>query len=74
MELIDNAPDDAFAGQDAVLRFQIGIGHGFQLIEILDGRNVRILFLDFQKHLSAIDGLFFERGNKRHCKHEEENN
>src|SRR3977135_2280514 len=42
MELVNYAPRQAFAVQDAVLRPKVGVGHGLELIEFLDGRNVRI--------------------------------
>ena len=72
MELVNYVPCQAFAGQDAVLRPQVGVGYGVKFVEFLDGRNVRILFLNFQQDLSAVDGLLFESGDKNGGKQNQE--
>ena len=74
MKLIDDAPRHAFAGQDAVLRFQIGIGDGFQLVEVLDRGNIRVFLLNFQQHLRSINGLFLECDDECCRKYEKEHN
>ena len=74
MELIDHPARQAFAGQNAVLRPEIGVGHGVEFIEFLDGWDVRILFLNFQQNLSPINGLLLERVDENGSKQNEENN
>src|SRR5438046_1464004 len=72
MKLVNDAPRYAVTGQDSVHRLQIRVGNRFQLVEILDRGDVRVLFLDFQQDLSAVNGFFFQRGDKAPSKYEEE--
>src|SRR5438034_144319 len=72
LELIDHLARKALTGQDAVLRPQVGIGNSVEFIHFLNRGNVRILFLDFQQDLSAVDGLLFESGDKNGGKQNQE--
>ncbi len=70
-ELFNDAARQAFTGQDVVLRPQVCVGDGLELIELLDGRNVRVLLLNFEQYLSAIDGPLPERHDKN-CRKQDE--
>ena len=59
VKLFHHAPRQTFACQDVVLRFQVVIRHIFQLIKLLDGWDVRVFPLNFERGLGSIDGLLF---------------
>ena len=72
MELVNCATRQAFTGKYAVLRSQVRVGHGIELIEFFDGRDVRILFLNLQQCLCPVDRPLLERRDEDHCKQDEE--
>lgn len=71
MELVNYLPGQAFASEDAVLRPEVCIGYGLELIQFLDGRDVRIFLLNFQHRLSAVDRFLFE-GHYEDCGKQDE--
>src|SRR5947208_3512975 len=71
LKLVDHPARQAFAGQNAVLRPQVGIGHSVEFIHFLDRRDVRIFFLNLQQDLSPIDRLLFEGGDENASKQNE---
>src|SRR5207302_11516091 len=72
-QLVDDTARQAVARQDVVLCPQIVIGYGLQLIKLLNGRDVRVFFLNLQHHLSAIGRLLLQRCDGNHYKDNEEN-
>ena len=70
-ELANRVARQAVTGKDAVLCSQVCIGHGIELIEFLDGRDVRILLLNLQQYLSPVDGPLLECRDKDGGKQDE---
>src|SRR6202008_3804148 len=66
VKLFNHAPRQTLARQDIVLGLQVVIRHVFQLIKLLDGRDVRVFPLNFERHLRPIDGLLLQGRDHAH--------